>query len=148
MNKEIKISDRERLVLVCLAEYWNDDCDCLYMRTIAKETKLEIFQVKRSVRSLARKGLTEYVRGLFDEDGMVAGSGYRATREGAVLVKGCKDCKDSVVEMTDGRCGWCWQKRVCKNCGKTYTEHDLKDGHRGDFEFEELPTTKELLSKE
>ena len=49
------------------------------------ETKLEKTQVRRSVRSLARKGLAEFVRGLFDDDGMVAGSGYCCTRAGKEL---------------------------------------------------------------
>ncbi len=82
-----KVSERELQCLEALAEHYSEDCDCLYMRSIARITNLTIPQVRRSVRSLARKGLTKYVRGLFDEDGMVAGSGYCCTQEGSDLVR-------------------------------------------------------------
>jgi DNA-binding MarR family transcriptional regulator len=85
MEKEIKISEREKACLTYLLTLYGYDQDCTYFRYIAKNTGLEERQVKRSVRSLARKGLAEYVRGLFDEDGFVAGSGYRATELGRKL---------------------------------------------------------------
>lgn len=44
--------------------------------------ELDIKAVRRACRSLRRKGLAEYVRGLFNEDGMVAGSGYCISTEG------------------------------------------------------------------
>lgn len=52
------------------------------MSYVADELKLEYSQVRRAVRSLAKKGLTEYLRGLMTEDGLVAGSGYCCTKEG------------------------------------------------------------------
>ncbi len=135
--KEVNISERERQVLVYLAKEWSSEQNCFYMRSIAKETGLDIPQVRRSVRSLARKGLAEYVRGLFDGDGQVAGSGYCATKAGAVLVSGCIDCKVEVADMTDGRCFRCWENRKCTKCGKPYHEHELVNGHRKEFEFPE-----------
>ena len=85
-NKQIKVSERERKCLEVLAPHWDDEANCFYMQYIATETKLTIPQVRRSVRSLARKGLAEYTRGLFNENGEVAGSGYCATREGARFI--------------------------------------------------------------
>ena len=82
----MKVSDREMKVLKVLAGHYNDEGNCLYFRTIMAETKLEKTQVRRSVRSLARKDLAKYERGLFDDDGTVAGSGYCCTRAGKELV--------------------------------------------------------------
>ncbi len=106
---QIKISEREKACLKVLAEHFEHDANCMYMRFIAKETKLTLVQVRRSVRSLARKGLAAYERGLFDDDGKVAGSGYRATLEGAMMFNACIDCKDALADMVDGRCEKCWK---------------------------------------
>lgn len=104
------VSDRERAVLKELAEYWNHDSNCLYTRTVAKEAKITEAQARRALKALVRKGLAEYVRGLFDEDGMVAGSGYCATYEGALLVNGCVDCHKNIADMVTGQCEECWKK--------------------------------------
>ena len=42
--------------------------------------------VRRHVRSLARKGLAEYFRGLCTEDGEFAGAGYCITKAGLAKV--------------------------------------------------------------
>lgn len=81
------ISERELKALKALAENYGSDCNCLYFREVARRTKLPQVQVRRSVRSLARKGLAEYTRGLFNDDGMVAGSGYCCTRVGYEFLK-------------------------------------------------------------
>lgn len=55
----------------------------VFMRAIGRHTKLTKAQVRRAVRSLARKGYAEYIRGLFNEDdGLLAGSGYGLTAAG------------------------------------------------------------------
>lgn len=76
------VSERELRILEVLTDHYCMEGNCLYFSYIGKLTSLDRSQVKRSVRSLARKGFAEYVRGLFDDDGMVAGSGYCATRAG------------------------------------------------------------------
>lgn len=88
MNKTVKISDRERKCLESLVMIYSeyDEGRCTYFRVISKQTGLTEQQVRRSVRSLARKGLAEYHRGLFDDDGFTAGSGYCATKAGAELI--------------------------------------------------------------
>jgi DNA-binding MarR family transcriptional regulator len=73
--------------LEVLAEIYDHESNCYFFRHIAAETGLEITQVRKACRSLARKGLAEYLRGLFDEDGMVAGSGYCCTKAGAELIE-------------------------------------------------------------
>ncbi len=76
--KEITLSEREMACLMALNEILDDSGEgqCTYFRFIAKHSKLTEAQTRKSVRALARKGLAEYHRGLFDEDGIVAGSGY------------------------------------------------------------------------
>lgn len=105
------ISERERQCLRVLADEYSSECNCLYMRYIAQETKLDLVQVRRSVRSLARKGYAEYHRGLFNDDGQVAGSGYAASFEGAMLLNACIDCKKKIADMTTGQCQECWKKK-------------------------------------
>lgn len=87
-----KISEKEKAVLTVLAEEWGDEQNCLFFRGIVSRLertplKLDLRQVRLACRSLARKGLASYERGLFDDDGMVAGSGYCATRLGADLIE-------------------------------------------------------------
>lgn len=43
--------------------------------------KLDRKAIRRACRSLKRKGLAEFCRGLWTEDGEPAGSGYAATKE-------------------------------------------------------------------
>lgn len=51
--------------------------------TITAETGLDRKVVRRACRALARKGLAEYGKGLWSEDGEPAGSGYAITKQGA-----------------------------------------------------------------
>mgnify|MGYP001603044916 CR=1 FL=1 len=109
MNQDnIKVSEREKKCLEMLVTIYGNESDCMYMTYIAKELKLDYSQVRRAVRSLARKGLAEYLRGLQDDEGLVAGSGYRATEKGAIFLNPCKNCGKRVVEMTDGNCSDCY----------------------------------------
>lgn len=89
-----RVNENERKVLEYLAESWSDEVNCYFFKGIAEQTKLEIKQVRRACRSLKKKGYAEFVRGLFDDDGMVAGSGYCATRKGAALISPCDVCGD------------------------------------------------------
>jgi hypothetical protein len=73
----MKLNDNELNVLRFLAE----DTDlCFPFRSI--DIGLDTKTIRRACRSLARKGLTECIHGLFDDDGEVAGSGYHCTWEG------------------------------------------------------------------
>lgn len=81
-DKKIKVSENEIKCLAVLVNYYHCDGNCTYFRHIANVNNMDEKKVRRYVRSLARKGLAEYTRGLFDSDGMVAGSGYCATQAG------------------------------------------------------------------
>ncbi len=81
-DKPISISEREMLALNALAGSYGGDFDCLNFKAIARRGKLDPKHVRRSVRALARKGLAEYAKGLWTEDGDPAGSGYRCTPAG------------------------------------------------------------------
>lgn len=83
----MKINEKEKKVLQFLAVYWEEDANCVFFSYIAKETKLKIKEVRGACRSLKKKGLTEYIRGLVDGDGMIAGSGYCCTDKGANFLK-------------------------------------------------------------
>lgn len=75
----MKLNENQLKVLTFLAE----DTDlCFPFKTIASHTNLDVKTVRRACRSLARKGLSECIHGLFDDDGFVAGSGYACTWEG------------------------------------------------------------------
>ena len=87
-----KISERQLKVLEILAAPEYEEGYGIFFRTIAKRTRLSVPKVRIAVRALARKGLAEYLRGLFDEyDGLLIGSGYTATRAGRDLIKARHD---------------------------------------------------------
>lgn len=75
-----KVSEREMLALNALAGTGEDYY--LNFKAVARRSGLRPEYVRRSVRALARKGLAEYGKGLWTEDGELAGSGYRATAAG------------------------------------------------------------------
>lgn len=87
----MKISSFERETLVALRdETWrgsqatfctNFDLLVQWFRVYQKKDVTRA-EVRRSCRSLARKELAEYHRGLWTEDGEPAGAGYCITRTG------------------------------------------------------------------
>lgn len=60
---------------------------CVHFRALIMETGYDRSKVRRYVRALARKGLAEYYRGLWSDDGRPAGAGYCITRKGVDLAK-------------------------------------------------------------
>ena len=83
----MKLNENEKKALECLAEEYGSEQNCMYFRTIAEKTKLDLKQVSRACRALRKKGLAEYMMGLFDDEGKAAGSGYCATEEGVKLLE-------------------------------------------------------------
>lgn len=83
--KRIKINENERACLMVLVKYHEEDHEFCYLgfQTITEDTGLDRKQVRRAVRSLARKGLAEFRSGLTTINGEMAGSGYRCSNEGA-----------------------------------------------------------------
>ena len=80
----MKLNDTERAVLTVLAEDSGGDEEHSYLSfaPIMEVTGLPRKRVRRACRSLARKGLAAYGRGLFCDDGLPYGAGYRATTAG------------------------------------------------------------------
>jgi len=74
------VNEAESQILNCLIDA-GDDFGYLSFADISSRTGLERKIVRRACRALARKGLAAYGRGLFNDDGEVAGSGYTATRQ-------------------------------------------------------------------
>lgn len=75
------LSDREA---ICLSAWRNtyEEYDVMGFKQIARESGLDISVIRRTVRALARKGHTVFVRGCMTEDGVAAGSGYGLTKLG------------------------------------------------------------------
>lgn len=69
---------RELRILSYLSEKSADFGYCGF-RSISLQTQIKQRQVRVDVRRMARKGLTEYGKGLWTEDGEPAGSGYCIT---------------------------------------------------------------------
>lgn len=60
---------------------------CTPFLPIMDRAELDRKTVRRNVRALARKGLAEYFRGLWTEEGAPAGAGYCITRKGRDLCR-------------------------------------------------------------
>lgn len=82
----MKLNTNERYVLLVLSRYERDDFGYLNFSQIERKTGLDRKTIRRAVRSLARKGLTEFARGLCNEDGAFAGSGYACTHRGHMVI--------------------------------------------------------------
>ncbi len=76
------VSEREMKALNALAGIYGSEYGYLAFKAIARRSGLDPSHVRRSVRALARKGLAEYGKGLWTDDGELAGSGYRCTEAG------------------------------------------------------------------
>lgn len=81
----VRVSEREAKCLAVLADSYSEDFGYLRFSTIQAETGLDRSQVRRSVRTLARKGLAKFSNGLWTDSGEMAGSGYACTDAGLAL---------------------------------------------------------------
>jgi DNA-binding MarR family transcriptional regulator len=93
-KKSFKINTFELQVLMGMNEntvpqdHWSMDGGFFYsFKAIQGYSGIPMEKVRRTVRSLARKGLMEYCRGLMTEMQEAAGAGYRITDEGREYVK-------------------------------------------------------------
>lgn len=81
------VSARERKVLAVLAEGFDPfEWRAFNFKGIEKSCDVEPYLIRRVTRSLARKGLAQYERTLWDEDYGPAGAGYRCTEAGFALL--------------------------------------------------------------
>lgn len=77
----IKLSTLEQQTLLA----WEDvhaDFGYLNFRGVAQRCTTPQHQIRRVVRALARKSMLQFGRGLFTDEGEVAGSGYGLTQAG------------------------------------------------------------------
>ena len=75
--------DGQRQCLVALGDTTAPNGEwCATFASIVASTGMDRKTVRRHVRALARKGLAEYYRGLWDEDGNPRGAGYCITEAG------------------------------------------------------------------
>lgn len=88
----MRLSANERALLLamnehCSTEYEDFGGKCCYSFASLAEMcpALPARMIRRTVRSLARKGLTGFERGLMNEDGGLAGAGYGIERAGRDL---------------------------------------------------------------
>lgn len=83
------INDNERKVLEVLNSLTRRDGEaCITFKLLGDKAKMDIKAVRRSCRSLRRKGFAEFHSGLMDEEGMAAGSGYCVSEEGEIFFDG------------------------------------------------------------
>lgn len=98
---KISINENERKILEAMSESYDssgwDETGYFPFNSLMGLTKLDRKIVRRACRSLARKGLAKYLRGLWNDDGP-AGAGYGATREGAALISPCDVCGDLATQ--------------------------------------------------
>jgi DNA-binding MarR family transcriptional regulator len=83
----MNINDDERRVLTVLLDANGyEGFDFCNFSFLCNETRLERKTVRRACRSLTRKGLAEFSRGLWNDEGP-AGSGYAATTAGKKAIQ-------------------------------------------------------------
>src|SRR5690606_11172662 len=99
-----RLNENESAVLAVLVEHGGEDSDFGFLgfAGIACDLPIDRKVIRRACRSLARKGLARYARGLWTEDGTPAGSGYTATRAG-VKVREQIEAAPSPTDNGDGR---------------------------------------------
>jgi hypothetical protein len=65
----------------------DEDFDVLSFAAIHRRSQLPKHLVRRTVRAMGRKGVTQFVRGCWNEDGEPTGSGYGLTETGRALMR-------------------------------------------------------------
>jgi hypothetical protein len=81
------LTGSEGKVLKCLDDHYGLEGNCLPSGFVASLTDLSLLQARRAIKSLQRRGYAELVRGIFNDEGMIAGSGYCCTAEGRAAQK-------------------------------------------------------------
>ena len=82
----VSLTKNETTALVA----WVDTCeefDVLSFKTIAARSKLDPSLIRRTVRNMARKGVTKFCKGCWTSSGEPAGSGYGLTQLGRSMLK-------------------------------------------------------------
>ena len=88
-EKKIKLTPDEQELLRVFVRLYDRDGDRFFYSFNEMnefETLWERARVRRVCRALSRKGLTEYRKGLWTEDGDMCGAGYGITKMGQRMV--------------------------------------------------------------
>jgi hypothetical protein len=86
MVKLTPAQTRERSILLIMAGA-DKDFGYFNFETLSKRTAIEKRIVRLDCRRMARKGLTEYGKGLCTDEGELAGSGYAITPAGRAALQ-------------------------------------------------------------
>lgn len=81
------LSAEELAVLRRLDSIYDRDANCFNLRSLSEVCDGSVEMARCTVRILAMRGLAKFQRGLFDSDGMTAGSGYCCTHTGHAFLK-------------------------------------------------------------
>lgn len=93
MKEEIKLSLNEKTILEVFmkeTDTWGEVC--LNVKNLLNNTQLEEKEIRKCCRNLTQYKLIEYMRGLMDDDGKVAGAGYCITGDGKKHMFPCQKC--------------------------------------------------------
>lgn len=88
----VSITDLERLVLTALDEDTKPHGEYCAAFSQLERDGLDRKAVRRGCRSLRKKGLAEFYRGLMTDDGIPAGAGYCISESGRALLHPCDFC--------------------------------------------------------
>lgn len=87
MAEKVKLLPHHQRVLNALNERTSPYGEmCAHFAPIARDTEMDVREVRRIVRRLARRGFAEFHSALITEDGDFAGAGYCITPAGQKLV--------------------------------------------------------------
>lgn len=106
-----QLTDLERRVLDAFGEHTQKDGElCIGFKALSKHTNLDTKTLTTVCRKLRALELVEFYRGLFTEDGEVAGSGYCISPKGAAFLSPCDDCENEAhydwMEDANGLSFW------------------------------------------
>jgi hypothetical protein len=82
MPEPLRISQRERTLLTAMQKHTHDLGWGWSFQGLSHISDLPLGQIRRTVRSLARKGLAQFQRVMWAENGQPVGAGYALTPEG------------------------------------------------------------------
>lgn len=85
-SEKLTARDRELKILSVLAE-GREDFGYFGFETISRQTRIERRVIRLDVRRMARKGFTQYGKGLWNGEGEPMGSGYAITPAGRALLQ-------------------------------------------------------------
>lgn len=124
MSEKVNLNPNELKILESLNEIRSESEEgtCCGFDWIRQGTGLDRAAARRACRSLARKGFAEFHRGLMDDEGKVAGSGYCISVAGEAYLNPCDVCSGRITYEYEAKNG----ERV-RECEQHYKKSPLHD---------------------